>query len=480
VLHQIVRMHLTTFLRAAEAGGGVPSFVEREFRQFVGCGVWARGFARFRCEACHAERLVPFSCKARAVCPSCGGRRMAERAAHLVDRVLPAVPIRQWVLSLPFRLRYVLAWNHPLCRAVLGVHVRALRGFYRRRARRQGVADGETGTVTAIQRFGSALNLNVHLHTLAVDGVFAPDAQGEMRFVPATPPTAPEIARLVAAIATRVARLLRRHGISLDGEEARGDETAAPEDASALAALAAASVTGRSLLGQIPGARVQRLGADPARQHPVHDTPWHARHAGFDLHGGRTVRADDRAGLERLCHYLLRPPLAQERIEILPDGRVGLTLAHPWADGTRALIFAPVEFLEKLAVLIPKPRINLLIYHGVLGARARHRPAAVASAGPPPVQEEATSAPADAPAATPSGPPTRRGYVWAELLRRIFQIDVLACECGGRLRFMATIEDPPVVQRILRHLGLPTDTPALAPARSPPSGGGNLIFDFPE
>jgi len=172
----------------------VPSFVEREFRQFVGCGVWARGFARFRCDDCHAERLVPFSCKARAVCPSCGGRRMAERAAHLVDHVLPAVPIRQWVLSLPFQLRYVLAWNHRLCRRVLGVHVRALRGFYRRRARRQGVVNGETGAVTAIQRFGSGLNLNVHMHTLTLDGVFSPDAEGGLRFVPAAPPTAREIA----------------------------------------------------------------------------------------------------------------------------------------------------------------------------------------------------------------------------------------------------------------------------------------------
>ena len=64
----------------------------------------------------------------RAVCPSCGGRRMAERAAHLVDHVLPAVPIRQWVLTLPHRLRYQLAWDHTLCRAVLAVYARALLG----------------------------------------------------------------------------------------------------------------------------------------------------------------------------------------------------------------------------------------------------------------------------------------------------------------------------------------------------------------
>jgi hypothetical protein len=296
--------------------------------------------------------------------------------------------------------------------------------------------------------------------------------------VPGAPPTAREIAQLVAAIARRVARLLRRHGLSLEGDEdAAGD--ALDEDAPALAALAAASVSGRSLLGRIPGARVQRLGVDPDAPGPAGDSPWHARHASFDLHAGRTVRAEDRAGLERLCHYLLRPPLAQERLELLPGGRVGLTLAHPWADGTRALVFDPVEFLEKLAVLIPKPRINLVVYHGILAPRARHRPEAVASAVPPArAAGDSIPCPVGAPVPSPPGPPGRRGMAWADLMRRIFQIDVLACACGGRLRFIATIEDPPVVQRILRHLGLPTDTPVPDPARSPPAAEADLTFDF--
>jgi hypothetical protein len=84
---------------------------------------------------------------------------MAERAAQLTDRVLPAVPLRQWVLTVPHRLRYLMAWDHRLCRAVLGVFVRGLLGWYRRRARRRGIPDGRTGTVTAIQRFGGAMNL---------------------------------------------------------------------------------------------------------------------------------------------------------------------------------------------------------------------------------------------------------------------------------------------------------------------------------
>ncbi len=514
VLHRIVREHLATFLAAADGAGGVPTFVEREFRQFLGCGVWARGFARFRCDACHAERLVPFSCKARAVCPSCGGRRMAERAAHLVDHVLPAVPMRQWVLSLPFRLRYLLAWNHDLCREVLAVYARALRGFYRRRARRAGITDAETGAVTAIQRFGSGLNLNVHYHTLVLDGVFA-RAGDDWRFVPAAPPTPRELARLVAAIARRVERLLARRGSPLGEVDGDGGDPLA-EDAPGLAALCAASVAGRSILGRSPHARVMRSGNDPRVDTHKPETAWHARHGSFDLHAGRTVRADDRAGLERLCHYLLRPPLAQERIELLADGRVGLRLARPWADGTRALVFTGVEFLEKLAVLIPKPRVNLLIYQGILAPRARRRATAIravlpasvpapVSAGSPPapptvphiaatspprkpapsVSDGASANGADAQGATAetSAPPprasSRRYRAWAELLRRIFEIDVLACACGGRLRFIATIEDPPVVDRILRHLGLPTALPRLAPARSPPQTAAALSFEFP-
>jgi hypothetical protein len=98
VLHDVVRRHLTTFLATVAArtdGAGVPGFVAREFRAFLGCGMLARGFARVRCGACGFERLVPFSCKRRGFCPSCCGRRMAERASHLVDHVFPPdVPVR--------------------------------------------------------------------------------------------------------------------------------------------------------------------------------------------------------------------------------------------------------------------------------------------------------------------------------------------------------------------------------------------------
>ena len=95
--------------------------------------------AAFQCEGCAREHLVPFSCKGRAWCPRCGGRRMTERAAHLVDAVLPRVPVRQWVLTVPYRLRYQMAWNHGLSRAVLGVYARVLLDVYARGARERGI-----------------------------------------------------------------------------------------------------------------------------------------------------------------------------------------------------------------------------------------------------------------------------------------------------------------------------------------------------
>ena len=99
-----------------------------EFRDFLRCGWLAGGFARFHCTSCGPDRLVAFSCKGRGFCPGCGGRRMTERAAQLVDHVFPDVPVRQWVLSLPYRLRYRLAWDHDLCRAVVAVSMRAVLG----------------------------------------------------------------------------------------------------------------------------------------------------------------------------------------------------------------------------------------------------------------------------------------------------------------------------------------------------------------
>ncbi len=110
ILYGVVAGHVETFLAwQRERDHLVPRFVEREFRSFLDCGILARGFLRGHFDACRLDRLVPYSCKCRGFCPSCCGRRMADTAAHLVDRVFPEVPVRQWVLSVPFAVRYRLA-----------------------------------------------------------------------------------------------------------------------------------------------------------------------------------------------------------------------------------------------------------------------------------------------------------------------------------------------------------------------------------
>jgi len=381
VLFGIVRDHFETFRAQAASlrdGDGLPKFIEQEFRDFLRCGCLAAGFARFRCAACGLDRLVAFSCKGCGFCPRCGGRRMAERAAHLIDHVFPDVPVRQWVLSLPHRLRYLLAWDHDLCRAVSGAAVRAVLGFLRRRAGRDGVDDGRSGAVVVVQRFGGALNLNIHLHALVLDGVFTNDG-GIVRFHPVRRLTRDDVAEVVALVARRVTRLVERRGLAGRAEDGEASDPWSDE-APVLAAVAAASVEGRVALGPRAGARVRRCGDPPEEGTPATLGPCHAHAGGFDLHAGLVVRAGQRDRLERVCRYALRPPLAQERLHQTREGEIWLTLRHRWADGTTHLRFDPLELLERLAVLTPRPRVNLIFYYGVLAPRAAWRAALVRGA----------------------------------------------------------------------------------------------------
>ena len=165
LLYELLQEHVETFLAELDAlpGSGLPRFVRRELRGFLECGVLAHGFARVHCGACGRGSLVAFSCKGRGFCPSCAGRRMSATAAHLVDRVLPEAPVRQWVLSLPFALRLGCAFDQELLASVRHIFVRAVFSCTRRRARAHGLVPGalgfHTGAVNLVQRTGGSLNL---------------------------------------------------------------------------------------------------------------------------------------------------------------------------------------------------------------------------------------------------------------------------------------------------------------------------------
>jgi len=183
------------------------------------------------------------------------------------------------------------------------------------------------------------------------------------------------------------------------------------------------------------------------------------------------VRASARERLERLCRYAGRPPVGQDRLQPMPDGMVVLELPRRWTDGTTHVIFDPVELLERLAALVPRPRVNLVLYYGVLAPRAAWRRAIVPALEPGTDAGPSAASPgADGPAARAGRAPNR---TWAELMQRSFGLDVLACpRCAGRLTLVALIHNPAAIGWILDHLGLPVEPPAFRPARDPP-----LVFE---
>ena len=159
LLYQLVEAHYPAFVaHLAARERTLPVHVQREFEAYLKCGRLEHGFLRVCCADCHAERLVAFSCKRRGFCPSCGARRMTEGAALLVDEVLPRQPMRQWVLSVPFALRYLFATDPAVMGQVLGIVYQAIASHLIKAAGHRHET-AHTGAVTLIQRFGSALNL---------------------------------------------------------------------------------------------------------------------------------------------------------------------------------------------------------------------------------------------------------------------------------------------------------------------------------
>jgi hypothetical protein len=526
LIHRVIREQFEGFLAsAARREQPTPRFVEQELRAFLRCGVLAHGFLRVHCDACGHDRLVAFSCKRRGFCPSCGGRRMADTAAQLADRVLPEVPIRQWVLTLPYPLRYRCAYDSRLTSDVLRAFTRSLFAEFRRRARNKwGERAEQCGAVTFIQRFGSALNLNLHFHTLALDGVYRYGLEQDKppRFLPLQPPEPDEVARVLSGAARRIQRLIEaRHA---------DDEDALVRDEPLLALLTAASLRTRIATGPHRGEPWRRLGdrvephegvegaADPEASDRV------PQYGGMSLHAKVGVPARDRRRLERLCRYVARPPLASDRLEECRDGRLALRLKSRWRDGTTHILMERSELIERLVPLIPPPRAHQVRYHGILAPSASMRdlivpgqpvqpPGHDSARVPrsPPSQKGGSPAGPGSPSASreecpPSGgsgeadtkpmPPEPRHRAegearepgvrerggrmrWAALLERVFEIDALRCpRCGSTMRLIAAIEDPDIARRILDCLNLPARAPPLGEVPGHPSEPPELEDDW--
>ena len=352
---------------------------------------------------------------------------MVETAAHLVDHVLPPLPVRQWVLSVPKRIRPFLHHNPTIAGAVLHIFLRAIRTRLRQASPGAG-PDAQIGSISFLHRFGSSLNAHFHFHVCVIDGVFCEDPEGSVQFYEATHLTASDWDRLQQTVRHRVLRYFDRHG------------------------LLERHVTDDMLTWQASG--------------------------GFSIDASVQIPAHDRAGLERLLRYCARPPFALDRMEATVYGATGgerivYRLPHPAPGGGTALSLTPLEFLERLALLIPPPRIHRHRYHGVLAPDAKLRYQVIAfgreqgGVGESPSgQFDAQSTAGSSDGATPG---RRTSSRWAALIARIYEVLPLVCpSCGGSMSIIAFVTDPTPVRSILICLDLPSRPPLLSPARAPP------------
>ena len=469
-LYPLVERYYPAFVeQMATQGMHLPDYVQREFEDYLKCGRLEHGFLRVRCKSCHAEHRVAFSCKRRGFCPNCGARRMAESAALLVDEVLPEAPMRQWVLSFPFPLRFLFASQPAIMGQVLGIVYRVLATHLIRKAGYTATT-ARTGAVTLIQRFGSALNLNVHFHMLLLDGVYVDDDAGSgARFRWVSAPTSAELTQLTHTLAHRTSRFLERQGLLVrDDESAYLSTDTGNEDP--MDTLIGHSITYRIATGPRQGRKVLTLQTLSAIDEPF--TTRVGNVAGFSLHAGVAAKAHERDKLERLCRYYTRPAVSEKRLSLTEQGNVRYTLKTPWRDGTTHVVFEPLDFIARLAALVPRPRVNLTRFHGVFAPNSKHRalitPAGRGKGRKPKTTDKAIDR-------TPAG--RHAAMTWAQRLKRVFNIDVDTCQaCGGAARVIACIEDPAVIRKILDHL-CATPTADASPRPEPRAPPQAVLFD---
>lgn len=460
LLYKTIAEHFETWFELASAGQfdgqgdhHTPKpYVRQAFRKYLECGIFAHGFARAWCDDCGHDYFVAYSCKGRGVCPSCNTRRMVETAAHLTDHVFPRLPVRQWVLSVPKRLRYFMQRDGAALNMVLRIFLRSIAQSLQAHCTGAAQLDKNTlhiGAVAFIHRFGSSLNEHVHFHVCVVDGVFEEvagqgDADADAQSSPPGIVFHPASAIDEAAVA-QVQTDLRRRILR--------------------------AFVGRGLIEQADAKEM--LGY---------------QHSGFSVDAGVRIEAHDRAALERLLRYCARPPFAMDRLR--KEGaalvyRCAKQHSEPGSDKRGAKVdelhLTPLELIARIAALVPPPRTHRHRYFGVLAPNSPFRAAVTAMAQPPTRQTEPAITGEGVPGVVPLGhaipptpepaPPKRAPahYLWAVLIARIYEVFPLLCPmCSGQMRLIAFITEGSQIRKILNHIGVDSEPPHISPARGPP------------
>jgi hypothetical protein len=278
-----------------------------------------------------------------------------------------------------------------------------------------------------------------------------------------------EVGTVLERAVRRIARYLARRGLVRDGvagDDTAGDDTGPDTDVAPTLEQGHAALCASAASGQSPPAgpelRRKRTPLEALTGKPVQfDKPLCASLDGFSLHAATRAGGLDLRAREALLKYVLRPPIAQERVTQGPDGLVRIALKRPFADGTIAIDLDPLSLLSRLAASVPAKRSHTVRYAGVLASASKLRPRIVPRPPAPPTTE----------AAGKGKKPAREGSryrSWAELLRTL-GIDALECpSCQGRMRVLALVREAGEIRRFLRAQGEPTEPPQRSPARGPP------------
>ena len=187
--------------------------------------------------------------------------------------------------------------------------------------------------------------------------------------------------------------------------------------------------------------------------------------AGFSLHAGVATSAKEREKLERICRYIARPAVSEKRLTLTSNGNVKYQLKTPYRNGTTHVIFEPLDFMAKLAALIPKPKVNLTRVHGVFAPNSQYRKI-ITSEG-----KAKKSSTVKTVKTNGNETEKRKTMTWGKRLKRIFNIDIEICEkCQGHVKIIACIEVPVVIDKILAHLKNKEEKVVnkIHPVRAPP------------
>jgi hypothetical protein len=368
---------------------------------------------------------------------------MIDSAALLVDTILPRLPMRQWVLSFPFHLRLLFARQPLIMSKVLAIVYRTLAtylikkaGFSHKTAR--------TGSVTLIQRFGSALNLNIHFHMLFLDGVYVDTNKGGQRFKRVKNPSAVDMGQVTKKISFRIARYLEREKlIERDAKNCYlADDVLTDNE---MTTHQGYSVQYRIAVGPHAGEKVFTLKTLPMPDELQNNVL--GKIDGFSLHSGVAIKAYERSKLERLCRYISRPAVAEQRLSLTESSNIRYELKTPYRNGTTHIFFEPLDFISKLAALVPVPRVNLTRYHGIFAPHHSHRAEIVNTKDDKKQYTQAEGVKSEI--------VKRVKMTWAQRLKRVFDIDIKICAfCGGTVKIISCIEEQAVINKILEHLQL--------------------------